>query len=138
MRLYRGLKRPYDPTRVKPGRFDGGTDFTDCPATALRYAQGTRGVVLILDVPDGALGPAGGVTEELWMGMAATRFMVWGTFDEWLTATVPAKDLRTALRERGLRNASDEHKSIVLPRIIGDELRRRERAGRGLAHTLGG
>ena len=53
MRLYRGLKNPYRPERVGASRSAGGTDFTDCPAIALRYAQGSRSVVLVVDIdPD--------------------------------------------------------------------------------------
>ena len=42
MRLYRGLKNPYRPELVNVNR-SGGTDFTDCPATALLYARSSRG-----------------------------------------------------------------------------------------------
>lgn len=53
MRLYRGLKTPYRPERVDPTRRSGGTDFTDWPAITLLYAQGSRGVVLVVDIdPD--------------------------------------------------------------------------------------
>lgn len=50
MRLYRGLKEPYRPEKVtpSPGQPVVGTDFTDCPRTALRYAEGRRGVVLVV------------------------------------------------------------------------------------------
>lgn len=130
MRLYRGMKKAYDPSKVSTSKFADGTDFTDCPATALRYAQGSRGVVLVLDVPDEAMEPGGGVTEELWTmtGHGPKRFMVWGRFDEWLVATYEAKDLRTRLRQRGLRNASDEHKSLTLRRLVGDDLGRSRQA----------
>jgi hypothetical protein len=57
MRLYRGLKEPYRPEKVvsAPGQWANGTDFTDCPLTALRYAQGRHGVVLVLDAPEDEL-----------------------------------------------------------------------------------
>jgi hypothetical protein len=55
-RLCRGLKEPYAPQKVgaehpgsRPGLF--GTDFTDCPLAALRYAQGRKGVLLVVEVP---------------------------------------------------------------------------------------
>jgi hypothetical protein len=88
MRLYRGLKGPYRPDEVR-SRVKGkgnGTDFTDCPFTALSYAGGRKGVVLVLDVPDD-VGPS--VTEETWFVDAAKRLMVWGTFDRWLAAAIP-------------------------------------------------
>jgi hypothetical protein len=34
--------------------------------------------------------------------------MLWERFEQFLTAIVPAKDLRTHLRLRGVRNAPDE------------------------------
>ena len=69
MRLYRGLKAPYRPEQVGGAASYFGTDFTDCPYTALRYAAGRRGEVLVLDV-----GPASGVriTEEVWPGQQAS------------------------------------------------------------------
>ena len=51
LRLYRGLKGAYDPARVARDGF-AGADFTDCPYQALKYAAGSRGVVLVLDVPE--------------------------------------------------------------------------------------
>ena len=123
MRLYRGLKTPYRPERVDPSRFTGGTDFTDCPALALRYAQGSRGVVLVVDLdPDEHL-PAVKLTQELWLVPEAKRFMLWGRFDQFLSAVIPAKDLRTHLRLRGVRNASDETKAVILRSFITRELR---------------
>lgn len=138
MRLYRGMKKRYDPSKVPASPFENGTDFTDCSATALRYAQGSRGVLMVLDVPEEGVKPGEGVTEEYWVGMGPKRFMVWGKFDDWLVATFPAKDLRAQLRERGLRNATDEYKSVVLVRIIDDELRRRELEERGLGRIPAG
>lgn len=74
-----------------PGQRMVGTDFTDCPRTALRYAEGRRGVVLILDAPPDTLK----FTKELWLGVqGASRFMAWGKFDQFITAILPAKDLR--------------------------------------------
>jgi hypothetical protein len=64
MRLYRGLKGPYRASDVPADRLHG-TDFTDCPYTALAYAASRCGVVLVLDVPDYA---ESSVTEETWLG----------------------------------------------------------------------
>jgi hypothetical protein len=119
LRLYRGLTRPYDRARVQPAR-NGGTDFTDCPFTALRYAVGPRGVVLVLDVPAGHRR----VSEELWMVSSAKRFMVWGAFDEFLVAELPAKELRAHVRRKGVVAAADEYKATVLRRAITDRLSR--------------
>jgi hypothetical protein len=93
MRLYRGLNEPYRPERVgagQPRMF--GTDFTDCPLTALQFARGRRAVVLVVDADDGRLR----MSEELWPGVDAKRLMVWGKFDPFIVATIPAKELRGA------------------------------------------
>src|SRR6266542_4876550 len=120
MRLYRVLKEPYRPEKVvsAPGQWDVGTDFTDCLLTALRYAQGRRGVVLVLDAPEDGLK----FTEELWLGMTAKRFMAWGKFDKFITAVLPAKDLRAVIRVEGVAGASDEYKAAVLKRRIQERL----------------
>lgn len=135
MRLYRGMRKAYTPSKVSTSKFRDGTDFSDCPAAAMCYAQGSRGVLLVLDVPAEAMEPGGGVTEELW-GLdddGPKRFMVWGRFDEWLVATYAAKDLRAQLRERGLRNASHDDKSVTLKHLVREDLRRRERQVRTAA-----
>ena len=118
MRLYRGLTRPYDTARVQPAR-TGGTDFTDCPFTALRYASNPRGVVLVLDVPAGHRR----VSEELWMESGPRRFMLWGTFDDFLVAELSAKELRAHVRRKGVVAASDEYKAAVLRGAIMEGLR---------------
>jgi hypothetical protein len=117
LRLYRGLTRPYDRARVQSAR-SGGTDFTDCPFTALRYATGPRGVVLVLDVPAGH--PR--VSEELWMVTGAKRLMFWGAFDAFVVAELPAKELRAHVRQKGVAAASDEYKAAVLRRAIRERL----------------
>jgi hypothetical protein len=123
VRLYRGLKNPYRPERVDPTRFTSGSDFTDCPALALRYAQGSRGVVLVADIdPDEHL-PSLKLTQELWLIPDARRFMLWGRFDSVLTAVIPAQDLRAQLRLRGVRNAPDETRAVILRAFIARELR---------------
>lgn len=116
MRMYRGLKEPYDPTRGTKDRLFS-TDFTDCAYTALRYAVGRRGALLVLDVPDGAAR----VSEELWIGPKAKRLMFWGRFDDFIIAELPAKELRTEMRRKGIVTLSDEDKSCVL----GNYIRRR-------------
>jgi hypothetical protein len=115
LRLYRGLTRPYDPARVRGA---AGTDFTDCPFTALRYAAGSKGVVLVLEAP---LGPRR-VTEELWLDSGARRYMVWGAFDDLLLAELPAKELRA--RVGGVVAMSDAYKASVLRRAIAERLSR--------------
>lgn len=133
MRLYRGLKEPYRPEKVVPplGQRLVGTDFTDCPRTALRYAEGRRGVVLVLDVPPDTLE----ITEELWLGMPPKRFMAWGKFDEFITAILPAKDLRAVIRVKGLARADDEFKALVLERAIQERLDAAPKAKTGSAAT---
>lgn len=113
LRLYRGLKNPYDPDRVgerQPGPLIA-TDFTDCPYTALTYANTRRGVVLVVDVP--ADGPR--VSIEDWLATDAKRYMLWGRFDEWITAEFPAKQLRSRIRVKGVWGGENEYKSVVHP-----------------------
>ena len=122
MRLYRGLKNPYRPERVDPARRSGGTDFTDCPAIALRYAHGSRGVVLVVDIdPDEHIASAK-LTQEYWLVRDAKRFMLWGRFDQFIAAVIPAKDLRAPLRLRGLRDARDDARAPLLRAFIARTL----------------
>ena len=117
LRLYRGLTRPYDATRVERAR-TSGTDFTDCPFTALRYATGPKGVVLVLDAH---LEPPR-VSEELWLVTSAKQFMIWGAFDDLIIAELPAKELRAHVRRKGVVAASDGYKAAVLRRAITERL----------------
>ena len=118
MRLYRGLKKPYRSELVPADRLSGA-DFTDCPATALHYAEGSRGVLLVLEVPGAETGASPRVIEELWLGTgSAKRYMVWGKFDEFMIAVMPAKDLRAAIRREELRGASDSRKARLLHAVI--------------------
>lgn len=119
MRMYRGLKEPYDPTRARPDRLFS-TDFTDCVYTALRYATGRRGVVLVVDVPEGAAR----VSEELWIGPKAKRLMFWGCFDDFILAEIPAKELRAEVRRKGIVTLPDGDKSLVLGSCIRERLRK--------------
>ncbi|CAN5228436.1 hypothetical protein BH11MYX1_BH11MYX1_08490 [soil metagenome] len=126
MRLYRGLKNPYRPELVHSAR-RSGTNFTDCPATALRYAQGSRGVLIVVDINvdyDENAGPTR-VTKELWLERQASRFMIWGRFDDVITTLLAAKDLRTRLRRERLRNAPRETKTFALRAVIEQDLRER-------------
>jgi len=109
MRLCRGLTKQYRPDYVGKGS-EGrwcGTDFSDCPYAALGFAQGTRGVVLLLDVPREAFA-SHRVTEELWGFNKSDpkRWMVWGRFGRWLVAEIPAKELRAQVRKKGNRYAA--------------------------------
>jgi hypothetical protein len=129
LRLYRGLTRPYDPRRVVRAR-TSGTDFTDCPFTALQYAASPRGVVLVLDVAPGQ--PR--VSEELWLVSGPKRFMIWGAFDDFILAELPAKELRAHVRRKGVVGESDGYKAAVLRRAIMEHLRGREASRRAVAH----
>lgn len=120
LRLYRGLKEPYDSARVSGVRH-AGTDFTDCPYTALLYATSVKGTLLVLDVPKGEAR----VSEELWLDRRAKRFMFWGAFDRFIVTQIPAKELRVQVRRKGIVTASDEEKAMVLRRYLRD--RRDER-----------
>lgn len=119
MRLYRGLKQPYKPERCAarihtPANLQG-TDFTDCPYTALQYAHGPQGVVLIVDVaPDDDVR----VSEELWLGAKMKRLMVWGIFDQCIQAVIPAKELRAEVRRKGMMRLSDQDKGAILKQVI--------------------
>lgn len=120
MRLYRGLSKPYQSNQVAEGL--QGTDFTDCPLTALQYAPGRHGVVLVVDVPD----DHAKVSEELWLGAFARRFMFWGRFDEFISSVLPAKELRALVRKKGIAAAPPADKAGVLRRAIAEQLRRRQ------------
>lgn len=125
MRLYRGLKNPYRPERVDDSR-RSGTDFTDCPATALLYAQSSRGVLVVVDVGGNEDDlPPSRVSKEFWLEREAQRFMLWGRFDDLLTVVLPAKDLRMRLRREGVRNAAHARQGRLLRAVIDDELRLR-------------
>lgn len=119
-RLYRGQPRRHragDPSPDPMGR-----NFTDCPFAALAYARGTGGVVLVLDLPD-ADGPV--VRESLWSpdGAGPRRFGVVGDYDRWITAQVPAKELRALLRKPGRGKWSNEAKSGFLVREVDQRAR---------------
>ena len=100
-----------------------GTDFTDCPVTALRYAEGSWGCLLVLEVAKQERAVLR-VTEELWLNGQAKRYMVWGKFNGFIVAAIPAKDLRARLRREGKWNAPDASKARVLRIAIDEETRR--------------
>ena len=129
-RLFRGLKGPYDPEQVGIGFHE--SNFSDCPFTALQYANARRGVLLVVDIPETR--PAPHVMEALWVGMKTRRFIVNGRFDPFIRAILPAKGLRKLVRAKGIVTSSDEHKSWTLRDAIEDFLRQdsartRERLG---------
>lgn len=127
IRLYRGLDRKYRPEKVaRPGLY--GTDFTDCPFAALDFARGRHGVVLVLDVPP----DASRITEELWPSVQARRLMVWGPFDRFIVAIVPAKELRAEVRKQGVASLSAAVKSDILRDVVAAKLKA---AGREELHV---
>lgn len=117
------IAHPWEWMIASTSRFAGGTDFTDCPALALRYAQGSRGVVLVVDIDPDQHRATARLTQAFWFVRDAKRFMLRGRFDQFLTAIIPAKDLRAQLRLRGHRNADDETKAVALHAFIARELR---------------
>jgi hypothetical protein len=123
MRLYRGLKEPYKPEKCaarisEPARLQG-TNFTDCPYRALLYAEGPRGVVLVVDIgPDDPVK----VSEELWLGAKAKRLMIWNVFDQYIKAVFPAKELRSEVRRKGIQSLSDQDKGAILKNVIEQRL----------------
>ena len=119
MRLYRGLTKPYRPDLVGAGQGAiYGTDFTDCPIAALRFAKGSRGVVIVLDPPDNHRSLW--VTEERWLESGPRRLMIWGRFDEHILAIILAKELRAQIRQRGVARTGDEYKSAILQRFVDE------------------
>ena len=118
IRLFRGLREPYDSARVGVAEVPSGTDFTDCPHAALVYASGRKGVLLVLDVPDGAAH----VSEEDWGDCKAKRLMVWGKFDKFIVAEIPAKELRAEVRRKSNVTATDVDKSWILRTRIAERL----------------
>jgi hypothetical protein len=112
-RYYRGLAEPLDPSRV-PTDSRRSTDFTDCPLTALGYATTPKGVLLVVDVADGAAE----ISEELWLHETAKRFNFWGSFASFVVHEIPAKTLRAELRRKGIGSLPDVDKREVLGRFI--------------------
>ncbi|HEX4418014.1 MAG TPA: hypothetical protein VH165_08955 [Kofleriaceae bacterium] len=124
MRLYRGLKNSYRSELVDPSRLSG-TNFTDCPAVALLYAQGSRGVLLVVDIDDEETILPRRIFTASWPEREAQRFILWGGFDDCIAEVFPAKDLRTRLRREGRRNALHAAKARLLRAIVEDKLQQR-------------
>jgi hypothetical protein len=125
-RIFRGLSKKYKSEEVgkrQPGPLVA-TDFTDCPYTALQYARGANGMVLVLDIPpealDGHSSQSIRVSKEFWLVNAGgpERYMVWGRFDDILLAEIPAKLLRAEIRRKGVRGQSEQFKKSVLKQFI--------------------
>ena len=134
LRLYRGLTKKYRPEKV--GKNNGplaGTDFTDCPYRALSFARGTRGVVLVADIPEEG---ESRVREALWSldGKGPKRFIIYGRLDKFLVAEIPAKELRAKVRKKGVVKYRDDSKSSILVDHIEkwiSQMRLRQEAGGG-------
>ena len=62
--------------------------------------------------------------EELWLSTSAKRFLIWGPFDDFILAELPAKELRAHVRRKGVVAESDEYKAAVLRRAIEEHLPR--------------
>lgn len=115
MRLYRGQPVPHQPgDQGPPGE---GRNFTDCPYAALAYAQGRRGAILVLDLPEEG-GPI--MDERIWSidGTGPRRWGVHGPFDPWLAGQVPAPPLRAELRREGRRSWTDAQRSDHLVKEV--------------------
>jgi len=116
MRLYRGLKKRYRPDAVGQGQGEYfGTDYTDCPLTALDYAQGRHGVVLVLDLTES---DDVRVSDEFWFENGPRRLMIWGKFDRFVVAEIPAKELRPQIRMKGVVAQPRAYKSALLADYI--------------------
>jgi hypothetical protein len=114
MRLYRGIKEPFRAEKVASGL--NGTDFTDCPWTALRYANARRGELLVVDLPEEKNGVR--LHEALWAYQGARRFQILGKFDQYISAALPAKELRKVVRAKGIVTLPDGDKSRILKDAI--------------------
>lgn len=137
MRLYRGLSEPYKPEKVTErsgAALGNGANFTDCPYAALAYAKSGRGVLVVLDVPPEQ---ENRVSEQLWLRDDAKRLMIWGRFDAFLTAALPAKELRAELKKLGMSKFSvkDSQRSWVLGQIVERRLDEARRAGGPVARS---
>jgi hypothetical protein len=124
MRLYRGLAEPYRPEKIAVYRKKSGDlpNFTECPFAALGYAQGGRGVLLVLDVPGDVAERV--VHEQLWLRSDTKRLQIWGNFDAFVVAVLSAKELRAELKRRGMSKlaVTDFDRSWTLRRVIDSKL----------------
>jgi len=113
-RLYRGLSRTYRPGQLDREKLLQGTNFTDCPMAALAYARGRNGVLLVVDVPENAEII---VSQAIWSldGSGPKRYMLrGGSFDAYIVAQIPAKELRAEVRKKGVRALPETAKSRIL------------------------
>ena len=81
---------------------------------ALAYARGRNGLLLVVDVPEDAEIV---VSEAIWSldGSGPKRYMLpGGSFDAYIVAQIPAKELRAEVRKKGVRALSDSEKSRIL------------------------
>lgn len=124
MRLYRGLKNPYR-SQLIDASWVSGTNFTDCPAAALLYAQSSRGVLVVVEIDGDVSSVPHQISQAVWPDREAKRFIIRGGFDDRIVAIFLAKDLRTRLRREGLRNALHATKARILRAVIEAELRDR-------------
>ncbi len=57
--------------------------------------------------------------KTLWhIGAGPKRLMVWGRFDEFIVAEIPAKELRKHVRRKGVVAAGDDYKASVLVQAV--------------------
>ncbi|MBE7480610.1 MAG: hypothetical protein HS104_11595 [Polyangiaceae bacterium] len=60
------------------------------------------------------------MSEEYWRGVGAKRLMVWGKFERFIVAMIPAKELRAHVRKKGVVTTSESFKSELLKRAIDE------------------
>jgi hypothetical protein len=117
MRLYRGLTKPHRPEKVP--QFPDGTNFTDCAFTALLYARDPRGELLVIDLPDDDRR----THKALWFDDGPERYFVYGPFDRFFVARIPAKELRKIAGRKGGISAHREYRSYQLSSRIDEALK---------------
>ena len=86
--------------------------------SALAYARGRNGVLLVVDVPEDA---EIRMSDALWSldGSGPRRVMLRGCpFDSYIVAEVPAKELRAEVRKKGVRTLPDREKGRILVRYL--------------------
>ena len=114
MRLYRGMTRPYRVEWLDKEKLLMGTDFTDCPLSALQYARGRNGVLIVVDIPEGSKIK---ISEALWSldGSGPKRYLLHGEFFEpYIVGQIPAKELRAEIRKKGMGALTEGDKSRIL------------------------
>jgi hypothetical protein len=76
---------------------------------------------LVLDIPEEMAEVR--VRKQFWLDDKAERLMVWGRFDDYIAAILPAKELRARVRAKGMAAMPDSYKSDVLKGAIDEALR---------------